>query len=118
MSPSELKSDLDSGVAIVRTKEATAGAPTGTTDDTVLKTMVSGKIQADSQLSQANIQAEAKTGEIMLTGSADKPEAVGRAIALALNTHGVTKVTSEIKVSGGSSGTGSSAPKSDSSINR
>ncbi len=99
LSPSELKSDLDSGVAIVRTKESTAGAPTGSTDDTVLKTMVTGKLQADSDLSKASIQAEAKSGEVTLSGSAEKPEAVGRAIALALETQGVTKVTSEIKVS-------------------
>jgi len=87
----------------VRTKESSAGAPTGSTDDTVVKTMVTGKLQADSDLAKASIQAEAKNGAVTLSGSADKPEVVGRAIALALDTQGVTKVTSEIKVSGSSS---------------
>lgn len=115
MSPSEIKSDLASGTAIVRTKESTAGAPTGSTDDTVLKTMVKGKLQADSQLAKANIDAEAKSGEVTLTGSAEQPEAVGRAIALALDTQGVTKVTSEIKVSESSSSGASSTSGSGSS---
>ncbi len=86
-------------MAIVRTKESIVGAPTGNTDDEVLKTMVQGKLQADSDTAKASIEVEAKSGEVTLKGSADSAGQIGRAIALALDTQGVTKVSSEVKVS-------------------
>jgi osmotically-inducible protein OsmY len=103
LGPTEIQSDLDKGVTIVRTKDTVVGAPTGSTDDEVIKTMVKGKLQADSEVSKASIDVDAKKGEVMLKGSADKADVVGRAIALALDTQGVTKVSSDIKVSGSSS---------------
>jgi osmotically-inducible protein OsmY len=86
-------------MTIVRTKDTIVGAPTGSTDDDVLETMVKGKIQADSETSKASIDVDAKNGEIMLKGSADSAATVGRAIALALDTQGATKVSSDVKVS-------------------
>jgi osmotically-inducible protein OsmY len=100
LSGSEIQKDLDQGVTIVRSKDTVVGAPTGSTDDEVLKTMVQGKLQADSETSKAMIDVEAKNGEIMLKGSADSAATVGRTIALALDTQGVTKVSSDVKVSG------------------
>ncbi|MDO8539003.1 MAG: BON domain-containing protein [Opitutaceae bacterium] len=99
LSPAEIQTDLDGGVAIVRTKETTVGAPTGSTDDSVIETMVKGKLQADPETAKAMIDVKAKSGEVSLKGSADSASVVGRAIALALDTQGVTKVSSEIKVS-------------------
>ena len=96
---SEIQSDLDRGVTIVRTNENVVGAPTGSTDDEVIKTMVKGKLQADSEVAKASIDVDAKNGEVMLKGSADSAASVGRAIALALDTQGVTKVSSDVKVS-------------------
>lgn len=95
----EIQADLDRGVTIVRTKDSVVGAPTGSTDDEVVETMVKGKLQADSQTSDASIEVDAENGEVMLKGSADKADVVGRAIALALDTQGVSKVSSDIKVS-------------------
>jgi len=86
-------------VTIVRTKDTVVGAPTGSTDDEVIETMVKGKLQADSQTAKASIDVDAKNGEVMLKGSADSANIVGRAMALALDTQGVTKVSSDIKVS-------------------
>lgn len=102
LSASDLKSDLAASTPIVRTKQASAGAPTGNTEDTVLTTMVRGKLQADSQVSSAasKIQVDVKNGEVTLAGSAPSADAVGRAIALALDTSGVNKVTSNLKVEG------------------
>jgi hyperosmotically inducible periplasmic protein len=82
----------------VRTNDNVVGAPTGSSDDEVIKTMVKGKLQADSETAQASIEADAKNGEVTLSGSADSANQVGRAIALALDTQGVTKVSSDIKV--------------------
>jgi len=86
-------------VTIVRTKDM-VGAPTGSTDDEVIKTMVKGKIQADSETAKASIDVDAKNGEVMLKGSADSANTLGRAMAFALDTQGVTKVSSDVKVSG------------------
>jgi osmotically-inducible protein OsmY len=61
--------------------------------------MVKGKLQADSEAAKAMIDVDAKNGEVMLKGTADSAALVGRAIALALDTQGVTKVSSDVKVS-------------------
>jgi osmotically-inducible protein OsmY len=102
LSATDIQTDLDKGTTIVRTKDTVVGAPTGSTDDDVIKTMVKGKLQADSQVSNASIDVDAKNGEVTLKGNADKPDIVGRAIALALDTQGVTKVSSDVKVSSSS----------------
>jgi osmotically-inducible protein OsmY len=85
-------------VTIVRTKDSVVGAPTGATDDEVIKTMIKGKLQADSETANAMIDVDAKNGEVNLKGSADTATQVGRAIALSLDTQGVTKVSSDVKV--------------------
>lgn len=74
------------------------GAPTGSTDDEVIETMVKGKLQADSHTAKASIEVDANNGEVMLKGSADSADVLGRAMALALDTQGVTKVSSDVKV--------------------
>ena len=74
------------------------GAPTGTTDDSVVTTMVKGKLASDTEVGKAMIDVDAKKGEVTLKGTADTAAQVGRAIALALDTQGVNKVSSEVKV--------------------
>jgi osmotically-inducible protein OsmY len=98
LAPTDLQADLDKGTTIVRTKQDVAGAPTGTTDDSVIESMVKGKIQADPQTANAMIDVSAHNGEVSLKGSADSATILGRAIALALDTQGVTKVSSDVKV--------------------
>ncbi len=98
LSDAEIQADLDSGIAIVRTKDSIVGAPTGSTDDDLLKTMIKGKFMADHETAKAMIEVAVDTGEATLKGSADSASQIGRAIALALDTPGVTKVSSELKV--------------------
>jgi osmotically-inducible protein OsmY len=86
-------------MTIVRTKDTVVGAPTGATDDDVIKTIVKGKLQADTEAAKGSFDVEAKNGEVMLKGTADSAATVGRAIALALDTQGVTKVSSDAKIS-------------------
>jgi osmotically-inducible protein OsmY len=101
LAAADIQADLDRGVTIVRTNDQIVGAPTGNTDDSVLVTMIKGKLQADSDLSAiaSSIDVQAHNGEVTLKGNAKSADQVGRAIALALNTSGVTKVSSEMKVS-------------------
>jgi osmotically-inducible protein OsmY len=115
LSANEIQKDIDSGAVIVRTKESVVGAPTGNSDDSVIETMVKGKLQSDKDVASSAIDVDAKNGEVTLKGSADSAEHVGRAIALALDTQGVTKVSSQIKVSGSHSSSSSDSKSSDTS---
>lgn len=67
-------------------------------DDSVIVTMVKNKFQSDSDLSSLNLDVQSHNGEVTLNGTAESAAQVGRAIALALDTDGVTKVSSDIKV--------------------
>lgn len=98
-----------------------AGAPTGNTEDAVIETLVQGKLQSDQDVGTSLIDVDASKGEVTLKGSAATASQVGRAIALALDTQGVTKVSSEIKVSsaaGGMSGGAASGASSSSSSSK
>lgn len=99
LNPSDIQADLANNREIVRTKSSTAGAPTGSTDTSVVESMVKSRIQADSMLSQLDLKVDAKKGgEVDLSGKAASADQIGRAIATALDTEGVNRVTSKIKL--------------------
>ncbi len=101
LNPSDIQADLDNNKEIVRTKNPEAGAPTGTTDKSVVESMVKSRLQADSDIAALKLRVSAdKHGEVTLKGKAHSADEVGRAIALALDTEGVTKVTSKLKIDG------------------
>lgn len=95
----DIRADLAAGREIVRTKDAAAGAPTGSSDKSMVKNMVNSRLQADSSLAALELDVNAQgNGHVELEGKAQNAEQVGRAIALALDTEGVNKVTSKIKL--------------------
>lgn len=97
LSSQDIQADLAADRDIVRTRTAAVGAPTGKIDKDTLQSAVEGRIKADSDLSKLKLDVNAKgEGEIQLEGKALTADQVGRAIALALDTDGVTKVTSKI----------------------
>jgi osmotically-inducible protein OsmY len=76
----------------------TAGLP-AMTDKSALKSSVESKLNADSEVAALKLDVDAsKDGEVSLEGKAHSADQVGRAIALALGTDGVNKVTSKIKL--------------------
>lgn len=96
LSNSDIQADLAADRDIVRTRTG-AGAPTGNMDKSTLQSAVEGRIKADSDLANLKLDVNAKdNGEIQLEGKALTADQVGRAIALALDTDGVSKVTSKI----------------------
>jgi hyperosmotically inducible periplasmic protein len=98
LTASDIQADLDAGRDIIRTRDA-ANAPTGKMDRDVLKSAVEGRIKADTDLANLKLDVNPKSnGEIQLEGKALTADQVGKAIALALDTDGVTKVTSKIKL--------------------
>lgn len=99
LNASDIQADLTANREIVRTKQQGAGAPTGTSDADVLESMVKSRIQADANLAALKLEVDAKKGgEVSLSGKAHSAEEVGRAIAMALDTEGVTRVSSKIKL--------------------
>lgn len=99
LNTTDIQADLDRGATITRSKNDVVGAPTGASDDDVVETMVKGKLQADLHTSSAKIDVDAANGEVTLKGTAANADAIGRAVALSLDTQGVTKVSSDLKLS-------------------
>ncbi|MEY4939834.1 MAG: hypothetical protein RIQ93_1569 [Verrucomicrobiota bacterium] len=98
LSNTDLQADIDAKRDIVRTKTS-AGAPTGKVDKSALKSSVESRVHGDSQLAPFKLDVEIDhQTEVVLTGKARTADEIGRAIAVALDTEGVTKVTSKIKL--------------------
>ncbi|HVU33397.1 MAG TPA: BON domain-containing protein [Opitutaceae bacterium] len=99
LNSADIQGDLDANKNIVRTKDNQPGTATGSTDKSVIESLVKGRLEADSDISALKFRVSAdRHGEVTLKGKADSAEQVGRAIALALDTEGVTKVTSKIRL--------------------
>lgn len=94
----DLQADIAAKRDIVRTKEASA-APTGTMDKSTLQAAVEGRIKADPELANLKLDINAdRKGEIQLEGKAQNAAQIARAMALALDTDGVFKVTSKVRI--------------------
>jgi uncharacterized lipoprotein NlpE involved in copper resistance len=99
LTPSDIKADLKKGGAIVRTKTVAAGETVASVADNArIVTVINGKLVADADLSALKINVDANAGQVTLKGTASSEAAIGKAIALALDTNGVTQVTSELTV--------------------
>jgi hypothetical protein len=99
LSSRDIEADIVAHRDIVRTKDSAGTVPTGNIDKSTLKSAVEGRIKADSELANLKLDVNAKRdGEIELEGKAMTADQVGRAIALALDTDGVNKVTSKVKL--------------------
>jgi osmotically-inducible protein OsmY len=95
LTPDEVKADLSRSGQVVREKAQVAGARIV---DTRIVAVIKAKYVLDHNLSARDISVEARDGVVTLGGSAPSPALVGRAIMLALDTEGVTRVVSQIGV--------------------
>jgi hypothetical protein len=96
LAPDEIRSEQEAG-RIVRSKTVGAGEPTGPMDD-VLVDQVKGKLQSDATTGQLKFDVKSEKGVVTLQGSAHTLDQIGTAIALALDTPGVTQIISEVKI--------------------
>jgi hypothetical protein len=95
LTPSDIKADLEKSGRVVREKTLAAGEKVGGTfDNARLVTVINGKYVADKDLSALKINVDASDGVVTLKGSVASVELIGRALALALDTEGVTQVIS------------------------
>lgn len=97
LSSADIKSEFEQTGRIVRSKTVGAGEPTGPMDS-VLASGVTNKLKADADTSSATITVKAEHGVITLEGSAHSLDQIGRALAVALDTGGVTQAISVIKL--------------------
>jgi osmotically-inducible protein OsmY len=99
LTPDDIKDDFAKTGRIVRTKAATIGQRIGETiDDARIVTVVKGKYFQEKNLSAFGIGVSCDQGAVTLTGSVKSLDLIGRAAALALDTNGVTSVTSLLRV--------------------
>ena len=99
LTPSDIKADLEKGGRVVRTKSVAAGEKVATVADNArIVTVINAKLVGDSDLSALKINVDADAGVVTLKGTAKSPDAIGKAILLALDTDGVTQVVSLLTV--------------------
>jgi len=102
LTPADIKADLEKTGRVVRDKTLAAGEKVGgALDNARIVTVINGKYIADKDLAARKINVDADNGVVTLTGTAGSVELIGRAIALALNTNGVTHVIGLLKVDTG-----------------
>lgn len=99
LTPSDLRRDLEKTGRVVRERTLSTGEKVGgALDNARVVTVVKGKYIAEPDLSALDLNVDADKGVVTLTGSVASLELAGRAIALALDTEGVTQVISLLKV--------------------
>ncbi|MFH1498460.1 MAG: BON domain-containing protein [Verrucomicrobiota bacterium] len=99
LTPSDIKDDLAKSGRVVRDKTLAAGETVGgALDNARLVTVINGKYVADSDLSALKIDVDASEGVVTLKGTATSADLIGRAVALALHTDGVSQVISLLTI--------------------
>jgi hypothetical protein len=102
LTPSDIQDDLAKSGRVVREKTVAAGAKVGgVIDNARLVTVINGKYVSDKDLSALKINVDATDGVVTLKGTVASAELIGRAIALALNTDGVSLVVSQLTIDSG-----------------
>lgn len=91
----DIKADLAKTGQVVRTKTAAMG---DRISDARIVAVVKAKFVLDRDLSALDVNIDCTDGEVVLNGVVATPELIGRATALALETDGVHRVTSKLKV--------------------
>lgn len=89
----DIKADLAKTGEIVRSK--TAGVGERITDARIV-TVIKAKYILDRELTAFDINVDCRDGRVSLRGSVASPDLAGRAVALALDTDGVTNVTADL----------------------
>jgi|UniRef100_UPI0040496A3B lambda repressor-like predicted transcriptional regulator len=97
LTPADIKADLDKTGQVVRQKSASA---VGAISDARILAVIKAKFVLDADLSAWAINIDVKDHDVTLKGSVNSPDLIGKAIALSLDTDGVSAVTSDLIVAG------------------
>lgn len=95
LTPDEIKADLKRTGQVVRTKAEEVGSDlSAKTSNARIITVIKAKYTLDKELSARAIEVECAAGVVTLRGSVANPTLIAKAVGLALDTDGVTKVNS------------------------
>jgi hyperosmotically inducible periplasmic protein len=89
----DIKRDLAAGGRVIRNKARVAGARI---DDARIVSVIKAKYVLDDGLKALDINVDCRDGHVQLRGQVPSHEAIGRAVALALETDGVVEVNAEL----------------------
>jgi len=95
LTPDSIRHELAQSGRVVRSKARDMGDSIA---DARIVAVIKGKFVVDNNLSVLAISVACTDGAVTLTGSATSPENIGRAVTLALETHGVHRVVSQLVV--------------------
>jgi osmotically-inducible protein OsmY len=95
LTPAEINRELEQTGRVARTKTAAAGQ---SLSNVRVVAVIKGKYALENELSARTINVDADAGKVTLRGTTKSPELIARAIALALETDGVTSVDSHLTV--------------------
>jgi osmotically-inducible protein OsmY len=95
-----IKEELARSGRVIREKAAAAGeAIKDATSDARITGSIKAKLLAETNVDALKIDVDTTDGVVTLSGTASSHEAVARAMDLAFQTEGVTKVISTIQIS-------------------
>jgi hypothetical protein len=93
LSGEDVKRELAAGGRVIRSKAQVAGARI---DDARIISVIKAKYVLDDGLKALDINVDCRDGHVKLRGQVPTTEAIGRAVALALETDGVVEVDAEL----------------------
>ncbi len=95
----DIREELERGGKIVRRKARDLGdTVSDAAADTAITAEIKAKLAIDPDLSAATVSVNTTNGRVTLAGTVSSPEAIGRAVLLALETKGVREVMSTLQV--------------------
>jgi hypothetical protein len=99
LKPDQIKEELArTGRVVRRQSRELADQAADATVDAATTAAVKARLAADAELSVWRISVSTTAGRVTLNGEVDSEEQIARAITLALETAGVTQVTSDLKI--------------------
>jgi osmotically-inducible protein OsmY len=99
LSGDDIKQELDRTGRVIRQKAQQAGqALSDATADARITAAIKAKLLRDPDLSAWNISVSTTDGVVTLAGAVSSPEAVGKAMLLAMETDGVREAISTLQV--------------------
>jgi osmotically-inducible protein OsmY len=95
----DIREELERGGKVVRRKARDVGETVAdAAADTAITAGIKAKLALDPDLSAAAITVNTTDGRVTLAGTVSSPEAIGKAVLLALETRGVREVVSTLQV--------------------
>jgi BON domain len=99
LTPEDISNDLARTGEVVRTKAQSVGnSIAGATSNARIVTTIKTKYALEKELSARAIEVECDNGQVTLRGTAASHALIAKAVALALDTDGVTQVTAKLTV--------------------